>query len=73
MGVYINDSTYLNASDPNSMRDQGQVRNAPYNFNMDDCQRSYMQSQMTGRMSKSSDRPSSAYVSGNIRHRDSQN
>ena len=26
------DSTYLNASDPNSMRDLGTVRNAEYHF-----------------------------------------
>ncbi|CDW78824.1 UNKNOWN [Stylonychia lemnae] len=31
-GFYLNDSTYNNASDPNSMRDQGMVRNAPYNI-----------------------------------------
>ena len=32
LGFYFNDSTYLNASDPNSMRDQGMVRNAEYNI-----------------------------------------
>ena len=32
MGFFINDSTYSNACDPNSMRDQGGVRNAEYNF-----------------------------------------
>lgn len=30
--MFMNNSTYLNASNPNSMRDQGQVRNAVYNF-----------------------------------------
>lgn len=29
------DSTYVNASDPNSMRDQGQVRNAVYSFQVE--------------------------------------
>jgi hypothetical protein len=28
IGGYFNDSTYINASDPNSMRDQGMIRNA---------------------------------------------
>jgi hypothetical protein len=28
--VYVNDSSYSNPSDPNSMTDQGQIRNAPY-------------------------------------------
>jgi hypothetical protein len=37
MGVFMNDSTYLNASDPNSMRDQGMVRNAPYRVNVEEC------------------------------------
>lgn len=32
MGFFLNDSTYSNACDPNSMRDQGRVRNAEYNF-----------------------------------------
>jgi hypothetical protein len=32
MGFILNDSTYSNACDPNSMRDQGMVRNAEYNF-----------------------------------------
>lgn len=32
----MNDSTYLNASDPNSMRDQGHTRNAVYNVGIED-------------------------------------
>ena len=32
LGVYVNDSSYNNPSDPNSMRDQGIVRNAPYHI-----------------------------------------
>ena len=31
MNGYFNDSSYLNASDPNSMVDQGMARNAVYN------------------------------------------
>jgi len=32
MGGYINDSSYSNACDPNSMRDQGGLRNATYHI-----------------------------------------
>lgn len=32
---YFNDSTHINPSDPNSMIDQGIVRNAVYNFSID--------------------------------------
>ena len=31
-GYYMNTSSYLNASDPNSMRDFGTTRNVVYNF-----------------------------------------
>lgn len=30
LGGYVLDSTYMNASDPNSMRDAGMTRNAVY-------------------------------------------
>jgi hypothetical protein len=33
---FINDSTYFNASDPNSMRNQGNIRNAIYNIKVND-------------------------------------
>jgi hypothetical protein len=33
---YMNDSSYKNASDPNSMIDQGSTRNAVYNVRMSD-------------------------------------
>lgn len=32
---FMNDSTYMNASDPNSMKDQGGTRNAVYNVRLD--------------------------------------
>jgi hypothetical protein len=35
MTVYVNDSSYSNPSDPNSMTDQGQIRNAPYAIDTD--------------------------------------
>ena len=35
MSAFINDSTYLVASDPNTMRDQGSTRNAIYNIKVE--------------------------------------
>lgn len=38
---YMNDSSYKNASDPNSMIDQGGTRNAVYNANMSNVPKIY--------------------------------
>lgn len=35
MSAFINDSTYLVASNPNTMRDQGGTRNAIYNIKLE--------------------------------------
>ena len=35
LSLYLNDSTHLNPSDPNTMIDQGQVRNSPYNMDIE--------------------------------------
>lgn len=37
MGGFINDSSYSNACDPNSMRDQGCIRNAIYHLSIKDA------------------------------------
>jgi hypothetical protein len=34
LNLYVNDSSHSNPSDPNTMKDQGQVRNAPYTFDI---------------------------------------
>jgi hypothetical protein len=34
LNLYVNDSTHSNPSDPNTLKDQGQVRNAPYTFDI---------------------------------------
>jgi hypothetical protein len=79
--VYVNDSTHINPSDPNSMRDQGQARNAPYNIESlayhttqnragsEMGKSSYSQS-WKGFPASTDERGSTAYVSGNIKNRD---
>lgn len=41
MNGYISDATHLNPSDPNSMVDQGRVRNCTYNFALVDAPADY--------------------------------
>ena len=81
LGVYVNDSTHINPSDPNSMRDQGQARNAPYNIqslayntvhNRADSElgKSTYARSWKGFPASTDERGSTAYVSGNIKNRD---
>jgi hypothetical protein len=84
LGLYVNDSSYNNPSDPNSMRDQGIVRNAPYHIESlayntisDFRERSGSELKKTthatswkGFPASVEERPSTAYVSGNIKNRD---
>ena len=84
LNVYVNDSTHINPSDPNSMRDQGQARNAPYNIdslayhtmhNRADSEMgktTYAQS-WKGFPASTDERGSTAYVSGNVKNRDVTN
>ena len=81
--LYLNDSTHANPSDPNSMKDQGQVRNAPYNFDIQAYQtfdnynpnlaKTSMAQSWKGFPASVPERSSTAYVSGNIKNRDVQN
>ena len=50
MSAFLNDSTYLVASDPNTMRDQGQTRNALYNIKLDGDLNSRVKSNMRNRI-----------------------
>lgn len=79
--VYVNDSTHVNPSDPNSMRDQGQARNAPYNIESlayhtvhnraeSDMGKSTYSQSWKGFPASTDERGSTAYVSGNIKNRD---
>jgi hypothetical protein len=87
LGVYINDSSHNNPSDPNSMRDQGIVRNAPYHIESmayntisdfhersgSDLRKSSYATSWKGFPASVDERPSTAYVSGNIKNRDVMN
>jgi len=80
----VNDSSYNNPSDPNSMRDQGIVRNAPYHieslayntindFNSrsgSELKKTTLATSWKGFPASVEERPSTAYVSGNIKNRD---
>lgn len=82
LGLYINDGTSLNPSDPNSMRDQGQARNAPYNIhhlayntiNRDNSasalSKTTYATSWKGFPASVDARTTTAYVSGNIKNRD---
>lgn len=83
LSLYLNDSSHANPSDPNSMRDQGQIRNSPYNFDIQAYQTSddgfireggLAKTTMTGSWkgfpASVPERASTAYVSGNIKNRD---
>lgn len=85
LNLYLNDSTYLNPSDPNSMRDQGIIRNAPYNVdtkaynstqnflssgNADPFSKTTNSISWKGFPASVNERSTTAYVSGNIKNRD---
>ena len=78
MEVYVNDSTHSNPSDPNTMTDQGQIRNAPYTLDtraynsqgFDGSQKLSMSQTWKGFPQSSEERPSTSYVSGSIKNRD---
>jgi len=72
----VNDSSYSNPSDPNSMTDQGHIRNAPYAI--DPQARDTLKSLGTLTWKgyppvSDKERPSTAYVSGNVKQRDQLN
>jgi hypothetical protein len=83
----MNDSSHNNPSDPNSMRDQGQVRNAPYHIESiahntisdfhqrsgSDLRKTTLATSWKGFPASVDERPSTSYVSGNIKNRDVMN
>ena len=85
--LYMNDSSHLNPGDPNSMRDQGQIRNAPYNIDtrgysstqdfikvgVDPLSKTTNSTSWKGFPASVVDRTTTAYVSGNIKNRDVMN
>ena len=84
LGLYVNDSSYNNPSDPNSMRDQGIIRNAPYHIESlayntisdfkdrsgSELKKTTLATSWKGFPASVEERPSTAYVSGNIKNRD---
>lgn len=80
LNIYVNDSSHVNPSDPNTMRDQGQVRNSPYAFDIhgysqtiDETGKQTMAGSWKGFPSSVKERATTAYVSGHVRNRDVQN
>lgn len=80
LNLYVNDSSHSNPSDPNSLKDQGQVRNAPYTFDIqayntvDGAQQNFSKTSMStswkGFPASVKERVTTAYVSGNVKNRD---